>query len=77
MPLFAVTLKHKAPGSYDFGHLDRSKYKGAISYKDVDNSNGFWQFTADGYGVGDGEVKEEEFSAMAGMMFLSISNVRS
>lgn len=51
-PLFAVTLKHKAPGSYDFGFIDKSKYTGSLTYADVDNSQGFWGFTADGYKVG-------------------------
>ncbi|KAJ5587495.1 uncharacterized protein N7459_003260 [Penicillium hispanicum] len=51
-PLFAVTLKHNAPGSYDFGYIDKSKYTGSLTYADVDNSQGFWSFTADGYKVG-------------------------
>ncbi|KAJ5101927.1 hypothetical protein NUU61_004149 [Penicillium alfredii] len=52
-PLFAVTLKHNAPGSYDFGFIDKSKFKGDLTYADVDSSQGFWQFTADGYKIGD------------------------
>ncbi|KAK5806386.1 hypothetical protein VI817_000644 [Penicillium citrinum] len=51
-PLFAVTLKHNKPGSYDFGFIDKSKYKGSIAYTDVDSSQGFWSFTADGYKIG-------------------------
>ncbi|KAL6237264.1 aspartic protease pep1 [Aspergillus navahoensis] len=45
-PLFAVTLKHQAPGSYDFGYIDHSKYTGNLTYTDVDNSRGFWMFSA-------------------------------
>ncbi|KAJ6119971.1 hypothetical protein N7523_004251 [Penicillium sp. IBT 18751x] len=51
-PLFAVTLKHNAPGTYDFGFLDKSKYTGSITYTDVDSSQGFWMFTADGHKIG-------------------------
>ncbi|KKK19892.1 hypothetical protein P175DRAFT_0429296 [Aspergillus ochraceoroseus IBT 24754] len=45
-PLFAVTLKHNAPGTYDFGHIDRKKYSGSLTYTDVDSSDGFWKFSA-------------------------------
>ncbi|KAK2755037.1 Type I transmembrane sorting receptor [Arachnomyces sp. PD_36] len=51
-PLFAVTLKHNKPGSYDFGFIDKSKYTGELAYTDVDNSQGFWMFTADSYSIG-------------------------
>ncbi|KAL4901637.1 aspartic protease pep1 [Aspergillus multicolor] len=45
-PLFAVTLKHQAPGSFDFGYIDDHKYTGDITYTDVDSSQGFWMFSA-------------------------------
>ncbi|KAJ5690053.1 hypothetical protein N7462_004445 [Penicillium macrosclerotiorum] len=51
-PLFAVTLKHNAPGTYDFGFVDKSKYTGSLEYTQVDSSQGFWSFTADGYKIG-------------------------
>ncbi|KAJ5635993.1 uncharacterized protein N7484_009306 [Penicillium longicatenatum] len=51
-PLFAVSLKHNAPGSYDFGFTDKSKYTGSLTYADVDSSQGFWSFTADSYKIG-------------------------
>ena len=51
-PLFAAQLKYHAAGTYDFGFLDSSKYTGAITYTPVDNSQGFWGFTASGYSVG-------------------------
>jgi aspergillopepsin I len=51
-PVFAATLKHNAPGSYDFGFIDSSKYTGQLAYTPVNNSQGFWQFTADGYRIG-------------------------
>ncbi|KAJ5200306.1 Peptidase aspartic catalytic [Penicillium cf. griseofulvum] len=53
-PLFAVTLKHGAPGTYDFGFIDKEKFTGEVVYADVDSSQGFWTFTADSYKVGNG-----------------------
>ncbi|KAJ5894283.1 hypothetical protein N7495_005974 [Penicillium taxi] len=51
-PLFTVSLKHNAPGTYDFGYIDSSKYTGSLTYTDVDSAEGYWGFTADGYKVG-------------------------
>ncbi|KAF3491043.1 aspartic endopeptidase (AP1) [Arthroderma uncinatum] len=51
-PLFTCTLKHGMPGSYDFGYIDDAKHTGDIAYTQVDNSNGWWGFTADSYSVG-------------------------
>ncbi|EAW13182.1 pepsin-like aspartic protease [Aspergillus clavatus NRRL 1] len=64
-PLFAVTLKHNAPGSFDFGYIDHSKYTGEIAYTDVDNSQGFWSFTADGYSIGGGQSSGSSISGIA------------
>ena len=50
--LFTVDLKKGAAGSYTFGYIDSSKYSGSITYVPVDDSQGFWQFTAGGYSVG-------------------------
>jgi len=64
-PLFAVDLKKGAPGSYDFGFIDSSKYTGDITYTNVDNSQGFWGFTASGYTVGSGAAVSENIPAIA------------
>ncbi|KAI9672255.1 MAG: Type I transmembrane sorting receptor [Alyxoria varia] len=45
-PLFAVQLKHNAPGSFDFGFIDDSKYTGSITYTPVDSSKGGWMFNS-------------------------------
>ncbi|KAF3921023.1 Aspergillopepsin-F [Arthrobotrys entomopaga] len=45
-PVFTADLKHDAPGTYDFGFIDKSKYTGDITWVDIDNSQGFWQFDA-------------------------------
>ncbi|KAF2150939.1 peptidase A1 [Myriangium duriaei CBS 260.36] len=50
--LFTARLKKGTPGTYDFGYIDKSKYTGDITYTPVDNSQGFWGFTADSYTVG-------------------------
>ncbi|KAI1748974.1 aspartic peptidase domain-containing protein [Xylaria castorea] len=44
---WTADLKYHEAGTYDFGVIDNSKYTGDISYVDVDNSQGFWGFTAD------------------------------
>ena len=65
-PLFAACLKHGAPGTFDFGYTDQSKYQGQITYTQVDNSQGFWEFQADGYAVGGGQPNGEGMTGIAG-----------
>lgn len=55
LPIFTADLKHNAPGSYDFGFINSSKYTGdSIYYTNVTASSGFWMFAASGYAVGSG-----------------------
>jgi len=63
--LFTATLKAGKPGSYDFGFIDSTKYKGSIVYVPVDSSQGFWEFTADGYSVGSGASSGAPINAIA------------
>lgn len=70
-PLFAVTLKHGAPGTYDFGYIDSKKFTGDVTYTDVDNSQGFWSFTADSYKVGNGAAGSS-INGIAGELHLSL-----
>ncbi|KAF7717772.1 Penicillopepsin [Penicillium ucsense] len=51
-PVFAVALKHQQPGVYDFGFIDSSKYKGSLTYTNVDSSQGFWSFSVSSYKAG-------------------------
>jgi len=51
--LFAADLKKGTAGSYDFGFIDTSKFTGELAYADIDDSQGFWMFTADSYSIGD------------------------
>jgi hypothetical protein len=64
-PLFAVSLKYHAPGTYDFGYIDSSKYTGDITYVNVDSSQGFWEFTASGYSVGSGSTVSTSIDVIA------------
>lgn len=64
-PLFTVDLKKGQPGSYDFGFIDSSKYTGDITYVDVNEGSGFWQFTTDGYAVGNGSITSSSYTAIA------------
>lgn len=50
--LFTADLKKGAPGSYDFGFIDTSKYAGAITYAPIQSSSGFWRFAMGGYTIG-------------------------
>lgn len=64
-PLFTANLKKGQPGSYNFGYIDDSQHTGEITYTAVDNSQGFWGFTATGYTVGSGAASDEDISAIA------------
>jgi hypothetical protein len=63
--LFTADLKKGAPGTYEFGFIDNSKYTGDINYTPIDNSQGFWEFTGTGYGVGDDNFTEQSIDAIA------------
>lgn len=63
--VFTVDLKHQQPGSYDFGYIDSSKYTGDITYTPVDNSQGFWEFTGTGYGIGNSDFQQASIDAIA------------
>ncbi|KAF2085269.1 aspartic endopeptidase Pep1/aspergillopepsin F, partial [Saccharata proteae CBS 121410] len=61
-PLFTASLKHNAPGSWDFGFVNGSLFSGVTSgggvvYADVDASSGWWEFNATGFAVGNAVVR--------------------
>jgi len=63
--VFTADLKKGAPGTYDFGYIDNSKYTGSITYAAVDTSNGFWEFTGSGYAVGSGSFQQTSIDGIA------------
>ncbi|RDL35453.1 uncharacterized protein BP5553_07384 [Venustampulla echinocandica] len=64
-PLYSVDLKKGAVGSYTFGTIDASAYTGDIAYAPVNNSRGFWEFTASGFEIGNDGFTETPLSSMA------------
>jgi len=63
-PVFTADLKYHAPGTYEFGTIDSSKYTGTITYTNVDTSNGWWEFTGSGYAVGSGSFVSSSIDAI-------------
>ncbi|KAH9827987.1 putative peptidase A1 family protein [Teratosphaeria destructans] len=55
--VFTANLKDSSAGTYTFGTIDSSQYTGDIHYVDIDNSDGFWQWSPTAYSV-DGESSE-------------------
>lgn len=64
-PLFTVTLKRRAVGSYDFGYLDKSKYTGEIVWAPVKGAKGFWDFPVTGFAIGGGQEVPIALNAIA------------
>ncbi|KAJ9151753.1 Endothiapepsin [Pleurostoma richardsiae] len=64
-PVFSVDLKHLTTGSYDFGYIDTTKYKGTMTYVPVDSRNGYWGFTSSGYQVGSGSFTSRSIQGIA------------
>jgi hypothetical protein len=64
-PLFTVDLNHGAPGSYDFGTVDSSKFKGSLNYVDVNTTLGYWTFPSAGYKVGSGPAVAAAYPSVA------------
>jgi len=64
-PLFTVNLKHKKPGSYNFGYIDPHQFSGSVGWTPVDPSEGFWMFNIDGYGVGKKVTVQESSQTIA------------
>lgn len=50
--LFTSTLRRNAPGSYDFGYIDSTRYTGPITYLPINNTLGYWMFSGGQYKIG-------------------------
>jgi aspergillopepsin I len=53
-PVFTVDLKHQAPGTFDFGFINSSKYQGDICYETITPDHGFWEVAGNGFQIGAG-----------------------
>lgn len=51
-PLLAAQLKKGAPGTYEFGSIDKTKFSGELIKVPVDHSRGFWEFKSTMFKVG-------------------------
>jgi aspergillopepsin I len=64
-PVFTCTLKRRAVGTYDFGYIDKGKYRGEIMWAPIGGAKGFWDFTTTAFQVGSGPVQQYNVSAIA------------
>ncbi|KAK6509663.1 Type I transmembrane sorting receptor [Arthrobotrys musiformis] len=73
--VLTADLRHQETGSYDFGIIDSKKFTGQIQYAPVDSSNGFWEFDANSYTIGN-TTRKDQATAIAdtGTTLLLVSN---
>jgi aspergillopepsin I len=64
-PVFTSALKRRQIGTYDFGFIDKSKYKGDIHWVNVKGTKGFWDFQPTSYQIGDKEETATSINAIA------------
>jgi len=64
-PVFTANLKKGKPGNYNFGYIDSTEYTGSITYVPVKTTNGFWEFTGNGYAVGSSAFVSTSIDAIA------------
>jgi aspergillopepsin I len=63
-PVFTASLKRRAAGTYDFGFIDKSKYRGDIIWAPVKGAKGFWDFETSGFSIGDGPMQPKVIDAI-------------
>ncbi|GAP89412.1 putative eukaryotic aspartyl protease [Rosellinia necatrix] len=56
-PLFTADMRAGANGAYEFGRIDTTKFTGDMTFVDIDNTQGFWQFTSDKFAVDGGAAQ--------------------
>jgi aspergillopepsin I len=52
-PVWTANLKRRQVGTYDFGYIDKAKYKGDIHWVKVKDREGYWGFETTSYQIGD------------------------
>ncbi|PTB65673.1 acid protease [Trichoderma citrinoviride] len=57
-PVFTADLKKGQPGTYTFGAVDATAFQGDLTWVDVDNSQGFWQFSSESFAVNGGATQQ-------------------
>lgn len=50
--LFTANLKKGTAGSFEFGTIDHTAYKGSLTYTPIDKSKGYWSFPSETIQVG-------------------------
>ncbi|KAK3186961.1 hypothetical protein K4F52_004405 [Lecanicillium sp. MT-2017a] len=64
-PVFTADLRKGAPGAYEFGRVDESKFTGDMTWIPVNNSQGFWQFSSEKFAINGGQPQEGTKGAQA------------
>ncbi|KAH7019568.1 aspartic peptidase domain-containing protein [Ilyonectria destructans] len=62
--LFTADLQHNAPGTHNFGFINKSALTGDITYTEVDSS-GLWTFTSTGFAVGSSAISRTPIRGVA------------
>jgi hypothetical protein len=63
-PLFTASLNRLAPGSYDFGYIDKTKYKGEIVWTTV-KPGSYWGLSPTGFAIGSGPTENFTIAGIA------------
>lgn len=64
-PVFTAQLKSDSGGSYEFGNIDTSNFKGELNVVPIDSSRGFWEFDSASASVNNKAVQINNGRAIA------------
>ncbi|KAI9373658.1 aspartic peptidase domain-containing protein [Aspergillus egyptiacus] len=59
-PVLGVSLVSDGVGEYEFGTIDRTKFRGQLVNASVDATGGFWKFESSFYKIGNGELRKND-----------------
>jgi hypothetical protein len=57
LPVFTADLRPGAPGAYEFGAIDTTKFNGTMQWAAVNTTQGFWQFSTSSFTVDGGAAQ--------------------